>query len=179
MLMRKQNGFSMIELLISVVIMSVGVLGMAGLQMLSMQNNRSALLQGEAVLRANDILDRIRANPTGTYTGVAVTSTPGTTTDCVGNTCSESEMAAYDITQWQCSLNSVDASGDPHTACDNFGITGAMPGGQCVNAGDTCAGGSIDLTGGVYTVSIQWVDQQQVDAASGLVRSVSVSMRAP
>lgn len=169
----------MIELLISVVIMSVGVLGMAGLQIISMQQNRSALLQGEAALKANDIMDRIQANPSTSYDGVAVTDAPGLTANCVGSTCSESEMAAYDIVQWQCSINSVDADGNPHTVCNNFGITGTMPGGFCANGTDPCAGGAISLSGNVYTVTIQWVDQQQSSAASGTVRSISVSMRAP
>ena len=59
---QRQRGFSMIELLISVVIMSIGVLGMVGLQMIAMQQNRSAMMQGEATLLANDIFDRMRAN---------------------------------------------------------------------------------------------------------------------
>jgi type IV pilus assembly protein PilV len=176
--MQRAKGFSMIELLISVVIMSIGVLGMAGLQIISMQQNRSALLQGEAMLLANDILDRIRANPSTSYAGVAVTDTPAVTTDCVGNTCSEAEMRAYDIAQWQCAINSTDSASLQYTACENFGITGAMPGVPCAAVGDACAAGSISLTGGIYEVTVQWVDQQRVDAA-GLVRSVSVSMREP
>ncbi|MBT4162159.1 MAG: type IV pilus modification protein PilV [Gammaproteobacteria bacterium] len=180
MLMRRQSGFSMIELLISVVIMSIGVLGMAGLQIISMQQNRSALLQGEATLRSNDILDRIRANPSSNYS-IALNTTPSVTTDCVGNTCSESEMMDYDIAQWQCSINSNDASGDPYTVCANFGITGALPGGHCASATSACAGGSIALTSGVYDVTIQWVDQQTVDAnaTNATTRSITVSMRAP
>ena len=65
--LQRQRGFSMIELLISVVIMSIGVLGMVGLQMIAMQQNRSAMMQGEATLLANDIFDRMRANPGTTY----------------------------------------------------------------------------------------------------------------
>lgn len=177
-MIRKQTGFSMVELLVSVVIMSIGVLGMAGLQIISMQQNRSALLQGEATLRANDILDRIRANPDTAYAAV-LNATPAVTTNCVGNNCSEAEMAAYDIAQWQCSINSTAADGSTHTVCGNFAIEGLLPGSFCAAVTDACAGGSIDLTTGIYTVSVQWVDQQQVDNAGGTVRSVSVSMRAP
>lgn len=166
----------MIELLVSVVIMSIGVLGMAGLQIISMQQNRSALLQGEAMLRANDILDRIRANPSTTY-AVQITDTPVVTTDCVGNTCSEAEMRDYDIAQWQCSINSTNTSDAQHTVCTNFGITGAMPGAACGSAGDVCAGGEISLTGGIYAVTVQWVDQG--DAVEGTVRSITVNMREP
>ena len=176
----RQTGFSTIELLISLVIMSIGVLGMAGLQLVSMQQNRSALLQGEAIMLANDILDRIRANPSSTY-DVDLDDVPTLTTNCVGNSCTESEMAAYDIAQWQCAINSVDVSGSQHSVCSNFSITGALPGGYCSAAESACAGGSIELSGGVYSISIQWVDQQTVDAnaSNALVRSVTVNMRAP
>ena len=177
--MKVQRGFSMIELLISVLIMSIGVLGMAGLQTLSLQQNRSALLQGEAGLLVNDILDRIRANPSSDYSGIALNTVPGSTTNCVGSICSEVEMMNFDRTQWLCSINSTDAAGVQHTVCGDFGVTGTMPGGQCVALTDPCAGGSIVLAGGIYTVTVQWLDQQTVDQTNGQRRSVSVSMKAP
>ncbi len=177
-MIRKQTGFSMIELLVSVVIMSIGVLGMAGLQIVSIQQNRSALLQGEATLLANDIIDRIRANPDTNY-AAALDDTPSPTTNCVGSACTEAEMAAYDIAQWQCSINSFAADETTHPVCATFGIEGALPGAFCTNVTDACAGGSITLTSGVYEVSVQWTDQQAVDNAGGTVRSVSFNMRAP
>ena len=45
---RRIAGFSMIELLVAVLVMGIGVLGITGLQVASMQNNREALLRGEA-----------------------------------------------------------------------------------------------------------------------------------
>jgi len=63
---KKIAGFSMIELLVAVLVMGIGVLGITGLQMVSLQNNRGALLRSEAVMLAYDMLDRIRANPVGT-----------------------------------------------------------------------------------------------------------------
>ena len=197
--MRRQRGFSIIELMISVVIMSIGVLGMVGLQMIAMQQNRSAMMQGEATLLANDILDRIRANPGTTYSS-DLDATFTTTTNCEGNTCSEAEMAAYDILRWRCTINPIAAdnntqsacrsidrahpnemwpdltdTGDPHDITD---VQSFMPGGVCEVGNTVCAGGSISLAGGVYTVTIQWVDQQRVDAA-GSVRSISFRMREP
>jgi type IV pilus assembly protein PilV len=178
-MIRKQRGFSLIELLVSVLIMSIGVLGMAGLQVLSLQQNRSALLQGEATLLVNDIMDRIRANPSTAYSGILVTDTPVSVTNCVGNTCSEAEMRAFDVAQWQCSINSLDSAGAQITACNDYGVTGSLPGGPCANLADACAAGSITLTGSIYAVSVQWVDQQRVNNSAGVTRSVTVSMRAP
>ena len=165
----RNSGFSMIELLISVVIMSVGVLGMAGLQMISMQQNRSALLQGEATQLVNDILDRIRANPGTSYDGVALTDTPSVTGSCIANTCTESEMKDFDIAQWQCTISSTDSGGTAYTVCDNFGITGSLPGGA----------GAITLTGDIYEVTVQWVDAQKVSDSAGTTRSVSIRAMDP
>ena len=106
---RRVKGFSMIELLVAVLIMGVGVLGVTGLQMVSLQNNRDALLRTEALQMAYDILDRIRVNPgTGVpgadYDGVAFDDTPSNPADCYANNCSANQIAAFDIALWQCAL---------------------------------------------------------------------------
>jgi type IV pilus assembly protein PilV len=56
------RGFSLIEMLIAVVVLSVGLLGMAGLQGYSLRNNNSAYHRTQANLLAYDILDAMRAN---------------------------------------------------------------------------------------------------------------------
>ena len=58
---QRQKGFSLVEVLVSVVILSVGILGVAGLQMLSLQQNRNSLFRADALLLGGDILDRMRA----------------------------------------------------------------------------------------------------------------------
>jgi type IV pilus assembly protein PilV len=167
---KNSRGFTMIELLVSVVIMSVGVLGMAGLQMLSMQQNRSALLQGEATQLVNDILDRMRANPDTSYDGVDIGDDPVVTDSCIGNTCTENEMKDFDVAQWLCAINSVDESdGSTHTVCDTFGITGSLPLGS----------GSVVLTGDIYEVTVQWSDSQKVSDSAGTTRSVVINAMAP
>ena len=167
---RNSRGFTMIELLVSLVIMSVGVLGMAGLQMLSMQQNRSALLQGEATQLVNDILDRMRSNPGTSYDGVAIVDDPEVTDSCIGDTCTEAEMKDFDIAQWLCSINSTDESDNStHAVCTTFGITGTLPVGS----------GSIVLTGDIYEVTVQWSDSQKVSDSAGTTRSVSINAMAP
>jgi type IV pilus assembly protein PilV len=68
---RPSRGFSMIELLVAVLVIEVGVLGVTALQMVSLQNNRSALVRSEAVQLAYDMMDRIRGNPRGGVPGQA------------------------------------------------------------------------------------------------------------
>lgn len=96
----KSNGFSLVEVLIALIVMSVGMLGIAGLYVQSMQAGRTSMLRHHAVTLAGDIADRIRANPTA---GAAYAATSGANYNCVGmgTNCGVAEMAANDILLWQ------------------------------------------------------------------------------
>ena len=95
---RKVRGFTLIEVLIALIIMSVGMLGIAGLYVHSMQAGRTSVLRHNAVTLAGDIADRIRANPTA---GAAY-ALAGANNNCVdgGIDCTVAEMAANDIFLW-------------------------------------------------------------------------------
>jgi len=97
---KKSGGFSLVEVLITLVIMSVGMLGIAGLYVHSMQAGRTSMLRHHAVTLAGDIADRIRANPTA---GAAYEAATGTDNDCVakGKDCTLAQMAAHDVLLWQ------------------------------------------------------------------------------
>jgi len=58
----KHSGFSMIEVLVALLILAVGLLGVAGVQVVSMQNTVSANLQTQATIFAQEMAERIRAN---------------------------------------------------------------------------------------------------------------------
>ncbi|HZD51805.1 MAG TPA: type IV pilus modification protein PilV [Woeseiaceae bacterium] len=92
------GGFSLVEVLIALIVMSVGMLGIAGLYVHGMQAGRTSLFRHQAVLLAGDVADRIRANPDGgaAYEGA------GADNGCVGGTidCNAAEMAANDILLW-------------------------------------------------------------------------------
>jgi len=62
---RKQKGVTLIEILVSVVIFSVGLLGLAGMQLNSIRFNESASVRGHAVFLASEMADRMRARPDG------------------------------------------------------------------------------------------------------------------
>jgi len=110
MKMRHARGFSMIELLVAVLVMGIGVLGITGLQMVSLQNNRGALVRAEAVSLAYDMLDRIRVNPTVNYGGLAMGAAPPAATDCFANNCTEQQMATFDQAAWKCSLGNFNTN---------------------------------------------------------------------
>jgi type IV pilus assembly protein PilV len=85
--MPRQGGFSLLEVLIAIVIMSFGLLGLVGLQMTAMKNNSSAHYRAQATLLAYDIVDRMRANREVAlaegYDLSLSDTTPGTTTTVV------------------------------------------------------------------------------------------------
>jgi type IV pilus assembly protein PilV len=103
--LRKSKGFSLVEVMIALIIMSVGMLGIAGLYVQSMQAGRTSMMRHHAVTLAGDIADRIRANPTA---GVAYTATPGQDNNCadVGAICNAGQMAAHDIFLWRAQATS-------------------------------------------------------------------------
>ena len=98
--LKTRKGFSLVEVLIALIVMSVGMLGIAGLYVQSMQAGRSSMLRHHAVTLAGDIADRIRANPTA---GAAYAAATGNNNNCVGQNinCTVAEMAANDIDLWQ------------------------------------------------------------------------------
>lgn len=147
--MRRQQGFSLIELLVAVVILAVGILGIAGLQVVALQQNRGALYRAEATMLANDIMDRVRVNTNTTYTSLIDQDPPAGASNCGNAECTPAEMADYDIAQWKCQINDLDADGNPFAICASLGITGALPGGA----------GAINKAGGVYEVTVQWTDR--------------------
>ena len=61
-----QAGIGLIEILVAVLILGVGILGVASTQVVSMQMNSQSQNRSQAVLLAEDLLDRIRANPANT-----------------------------------------------------------------------------------------------------------------
>ena len=154
---RQAAGFSLIEVLVSVVILTVGILGVAGMQVISLQQNRSALLRAEALQIGNDILDRMRANPTQGYAGIDFDDTPAAVTNCRSSACSASDMKDYDISLWQCTINSTAADESTYPACTALGVAGNLPGGQGAIVDDSddtlCT-----VEAGEVCVVVRWVD---------------------
>lgn len=114
---RSQSGFSLIEVLIALIIMSVGMLGIAGLYVQSMQAGRTSMLRHNAVTLAGDVADRIRSNPRA----AAVYTLGGADNGCVNGTadCTEAEMAAHDVLLWSAQADETLPSGTVTITFDN------------------------------------------------------------
>jgi type IV pilus assembly protein PilV len=78
--LRGQHGVGLIEVLVAVVILAIGLLGLAGLQMHTLRDNESAFERGMAVIETHSIVDAMRADRTNAINGqfnIALTdSTP-------------------------------------------------------------------------------------------------------
>jgi len=75
-LMKRNQGSSLLEVLISVLILSIGLLGLAALQITSQKNNHSALFRTNAVVQAYNIIDRMRLNKIEDYTLTMISAAP-------------------------------------------------------------------------------------------------------
>ena len=67
---RRQDGASLLEVLVAVTIISIGLLGLAGLQATGVKNNYGAFLRAQAAQFAYDMTDRMRANRVAARAGL-------------------------------------------------------------------------------------------------------------
>jgi type IV pilus assembly protein PilV len=73
---RRRNGFTLIEVLVTVIVLAIGILGLAGLQLAGMRSNFSAYQRTQAILAASDLIDRMRVGPADFTGRTYTTSTP-------------------------------------------------------------------------------------------------------
>jgi len=111
------RGFTLIEVLIALVILSVGMLGIAGLYVHSLKAGSTSMLRHNAVTLAGDVADRIRANPRAG----ASYAFAGANNNCVGGgiDCSPGEMAANDIFLWDQQAATTMPNGAVNIVFDN------------------------------------------------------------
>ena len=140
---RDVRGMSLIEVLVAVLVLAVGMLGVAAMQALALRGGQGSLESSQAVMAANSIIEAMRANRANAagyvYNGIAACGTvPAAGASLAGN----------DLNNWVTRLK------------DTIG-TGA--------ATDTTTCGSISAAGGIYTVTVQWDDSR---AGGGATRTV-------
>ncbi len=104
----QQQGFTLLEVLISMVILSIGLLGVAGMQANSLRNNNNAFIKTQASNLASDLADRIRANKSAKDNYTFNTDDDDTVDPgCISAGCEPGQMAAYDIATWSEQLTSL------------------------------------------------------------------------
>jgi type IV pilus assembly protein PilV len=114
---RRQGGATLIEVMVAVLVLSIGMLGIAGLTSASMRYSQGSWARATVASALTDFADRVRSNPAATATAyVQATDTYATQqgssyaltygTDCstTSAACSGADLAAYQLEQWRLSV---------------------------------------------------------------------------
>jgi type IV pilus assembly protein PilV len=146
---KSQQGSTLIEVLVSLVVLAGGLLGMSGLQTVSLKNNQSAYARTQATMFANDMAERMRANLAGLDAGNYNNAAGAATAACFTPAgCTPQQMAQQDILDWSAA------------------ITAFLPGAASVVCRDatqqdgTPAAVACDNAGTVYAIKIWWDDDR-------------------
>lgn len=136
---RSQRGASLLEVMISVLILGIGLLGIAAMQATALRNSQGSLERSQAVIQSYAILDAMRANReraiAGDYNLPVMT--------CVAPATGAS-LAASDLHDWLTALRDP-RMGVGSTACGQI---------QCAGSNGDCI------------VSVQWSEARATDATA-------------
>lgn len=168
------NGFTLIEVLVTLIVLSVGLLSLAGLQVFGLRTSHSASLRTQATIQSYDIIDRMRANLRGVQAGnynqptqegsagevkTACEAIIGTT-----NGCSTQDMASHDLFKWNQAIADVLPGGVGVVCIDTTPEDGATA--TIADADSECDGlGSVDPRNATYAVKIWWNDDSSNSAS--------------
>lgn len=118
---RSGAGFSLLEILIAVLVLSIGVLGLAGLQFFGLKEGQTSYQRSQATLLAYEIADRMRASrqqaAAGAFALDPATPAPAASSDCSSVACSASVLAAYDLRDWDQRVRTTLPSGKASISC--------------------------------------------------------------
>jgi type IV pilus assembly protein PilV len=169
----RAKGFTLVEVLVSLVVLSIGLLGIAKLMLLSSHSNDSAYLRSQATALAYEMLDNMRANrqealpPNSSYDIAAATPVvfpfAGTACATTATACtSATQVALYDLFQWGMRLNA------------NSGLVpaGALPNGQGSVATATDPNNRTTVT-----IIVSWNDsvaQSTLNAGAAATQSITL-----
>lgn len=102
----RERGVGLIEILVTVVILSLGFLAAARMQMEGVRFSRSAYHHSQAFFLASEMADRMRANPDGVRAGAYDgATTSAAAADPVCDACTPTELARRDVFQWSAALH--------------------------------------------------------------------------
>lgn len=121
---RRAAGFTMLEILVSLFIVAIGVLGTAGLQAFALKMNQGGQFRSQAVILGIDFIERVEANNTAAIVGAYAPATYPTSAskDCSAVVCSPTELATYDLVQFKTRLDATLPG-----ASITLGMTGSGP----------------------------------------------------
>jgi type IV pilus assembly protein PilV len=146
---RRVRGIALMEAMIAIVLLSIGALGYAALQMKGLSASSSSMWRSKAGILAYEMADRMRANRSGLVAGsYNALAAPQVVTDCgTASDCSPARMAQLDHAQW------------------NTALANSLPGGSGVVCLDgtpddgTAAASACDGAGGMLAIKVFWSER--------------------
>lgn len=110
-----EQGFTLVEVLVALLILAIGLLGMASLMMTSLSSNHSAYQRSQASMLAYDMAERLRLNRTQAITSnsyvFSSTTTMPSNPNCKSNGCTAAQVAQQDVREWQENFQDVNGVG--------------------------------------------------------------------
>lgn len=159
---RCERGVGFIEVLVALVVLSIGFLVSANMQALGLRSNQDAYFQSQAQMLLYDMMDRMRNNRTGLSQGDYDDKSTGTFTkpSCYSSGCGAADNATLDLFEWSANLQSLR---------DEENFKPVLP---IANDGSAAYGTISDPDAdGVYTLSMSW---QQLENGELTTKTVSV-----
>lgn len=139
-----QSGFTLLEVMITIVILGLGIMGLAALQFSSLRANNQSLEQSQATALAYELADIMRANAAranaGDFDAGSFGPAPAeAAVDCQTSVCTAQQLAAFELNQWYQRM------------------VGTLPRGmfRVVRSASPCP-----ATGCMHTVSIMWDEER-------------------
>ncbi len=146
----RTNGFTLIEVMVAVLVLSIGLLGIASLQATSLRNNNDASMQTRASYMASDMADRMRANAASVNAYPAATLATPAVGDCTTASCTPTQMVDNDVAEW------------------NQQLAQTLPAGQ----------GTVTSPGaGLFTITVLWDEARSGVTGTGCDPDVQNDLR--
>ncbi len=170
----REHGFTMLEVLVAILVLSLGLLGLAGLQTMGLRNNTASTQRTIATLLAYDIADRMRANynsvMAGDYNYANYSVSPGSkvgtstyanginTSTCTPGVCTSWLIAQQDIYDWN---QQICAQLPQSTSCAAAnGPWGVVCRDLTPNDGTPSAPNCDNLGTSPYVIKIWWIEDR-------------------
>ena len=148
-----QTGGTMIEVLVTVVITAIGLLGLAVLQNTSIKVSYDSYVRTQVAFIGADLADRIRANPQGGDYSLNFGANAGGDQECqdANSNCTPADLRQYDLSNWQ--QYALNLLPDADVAVEFDGGFELVEG--------------VSVARGIYTVSVTWDDRTENDEVEG------------
>lgn len=146
-----QQGFTLVEIAVAVLILAIGILGVAGMQSVGVRESQNTYFRSQAILLVGDMAGKMRANAVEAKKGdgsAYLLEADADACDMKGDPCSSTEIAGFDLAQWEDSVT-------------NSGLPGVS---QVVSHIGDVKDGSDEVITSIYDIQVFWDEAREGSA---------------